>query len=115
MKALREYTHTHTHGYYYLKNKKILENLVIYFIFTIISVLQIILIFNNNVWGDEAFTMLHVKEDWATLWNVLVNDVHPPLYYIILKIIMSIFGYNLQVAKIVSLMPIFILNIYIIN
>ncbi len=59
--------------------------------------------------------MLHVKEDWATLWNVLVNDVHPPLYYIILKIIMSIFGYNLQVAKIVSLMPIFILNIYIIN
>ena len=94
---------------------KILEKCIIYIVLILISILEIILIFNENLWGDEAFSMLVAKDDWIAFWNTLIVDVHPPLYYIILKIMTILLGCNIQVAKIVSLLPIFLTNIIIIN
>ncbi len=58
--------------------------------------------------------MLAVKENWNEMWNTLISDVHPPLYYIILKIAMLISNYDFQVAKIVSVLPLFLMNLVII-
>lgn len=99
-----------------LKDKKyVLTKIIVYFILIFISILEIRLIFNNNIWEDEAFSMVLAKCDWITLWKRIIGDVHPPLYYIILKLVTTIMGYNLQIAKIVSILPIFLTNIIVIN
>ena len=98
------------------KDKKyILAKIIIYFILIVISILEIRLIFNNNIWEDEAFSMIVVKNDWSIFWKLIIGDVHPPLYYIILKLLTTIMGCNLQIAKIVSILPIFLTNIIVIN
>lgn len=99
------------------KNKNELGKKSIFFIiFTIIvcTILQIALNFNHNAWCDEIFSIDTVKENFGNMWNILVNDVHPPLYYIILKLITCIFNYNFFAFKMVSLLPI-ILNVIFIS
>lgn len=71
-----------------------------------ISIMYVSLIFNPNIWTDEAYTIELVSEN--TVKNVILgtaNDVHPPLYYLIVKCFVSIFGNQLQVYKLVSILP----------
>jgi len=63
------------------KNNK-LKSSIIVTIFLITFLLQVIFIFDNSIWGDEAFTILTVKNSWQGFWNIIVCDVHPPLYYL---------------------------------
>lgn len=81
----------------------------------IAALIQISLIFNNNVWGDEAFTMLKVRESWPLMWTDLINDVHPPLYYLLVKGVLTVVEYHspLQTAKIVSAAPLMACVIWI--
>lgn len=81
-------------------------NKIIIIVAIIFSVaLQIALIFNNNIWLDEAFTISAVRQNWGDMWKILINDVHPPLYYIILKLVTSVAGSSLIVSKLVSILP----------
>ncbi|MBQ6787060.1 MAG: glycosyltransferase family 39 protein [Lachnospiraceae bacterium] len=71
-----------------------------------ISMLYISLIFNSNIWTDEAFTIELVSEN--SVRNIIMgtaNDVHPPLYYLLVKVFISIFGSSIQAFKIVSIIP----------
>ena len=61
------------------------------------------LIFNNNVWYDESFTTSIVKHTYTEIWNITAKDVHPPLYYYIVKGISQIFNYNLVVMRFCSI------------
>ncbi len=88
---------------------------LISFIFFLSLILQLILTFNYSVWGDEAFSMLTVQKDWKQMWDAIISDVHPPLYYIILKIVMVITNYNFNAAKITSILPIFLMNLVVIR
>lgn len=40
----------------------------------------------RDFWYDEAFSGILVRESWATMMDNVVHDVHPPLYYIALKL-----------------------------
>jgi hypothetical protein len=40
----------------------------------------------NPTWGDETFTVRLSEESWGEFWNEIVNDVHPPLYFLLTKI-----------------------------
>ena len=93
-------------------NKKYIYPIIVTIV--ICTILQIILSFNHNAWCDEIFSVNTVKENWTNMWNTLVNDVHPPLYYIILKLITEIFNYNFWVFKLVSILPV-ILNVIFIS
>ncbi|MDE7478775.1 MAG: glycosyltransferase family 39 protein [Lachnospiraceae bacterium] len=73
----------------------------------LISVLYVSLIFNQNIWTDEAFTIDLVSNN--TIYGIIsgtANDVHPPLYYLIAKVFVSMFGSGFQVYKIVSIVPV---------
>lgn len=48
----------------------------------------------REFWYDEAFTGLVVQMPWSEMWVTLQNDVHPPLYYIVLKIWGVFFGFS---------------------
>lgn len=63
------------------------------------------LIFNNNVWMDEAFTASLVNTDMEGVISRSMADTLPPLYNIYLKIMTDIFGYTVPVMKLASVIP----------
>lgn len=71
-----------------------------YIIFTILSLFSISLIFNNNVWFDEAYTLSLIQHNYSEVIEILKSDMHPPLYFISLKFFCEIFGYSILVTKI---------------
>lgn len=72
----------------------------------IITVLYISLIFNQNIWTDEAFTIQLVGNNNLTgIIKGTANDVHPPLYYLITKLFVTLFGSSFQIYKFVSIIP----------
>lgn len=74
------------------------------------------MIFNNSIWLDEAFSLSMIKQSYIDIIKNTAIDVHPPLYYILLKSIVSIlkiFG-EINViwcSKLISILPIVILII----
>ncbi|MDO8529473.1 MAG: glycosyltransferase family 39 protein [bacterium] len=49
---------------------------------------------NRDFWYDEAFTGVTVKSNFWEMIRITINDVHPPLYYIALKIFAYPFDYS---------------------
>ena len=102
-----------------LKNK--LENLSINEKKTILvislimafTVVFISLIFNDSLWGDEAYTMLMIKKSFPDIIRATASDVHPPLYYFIAKIFTLIFGYKVFSVKLASLLPVILSMIFV--
>ena len=58
-----------------------------------------------HIWYDEAFSLKMMEVPMGQMIEYLKTDVHPPLYYILLKLMTSIFGNNIFVAHITSLVP----------
>lgn len=51
-------------------------------------------IFHTNLWFDETYSVAIATHSFSDIWNIGGNDVHPVLYYWILKIINIITGGN---------------------
>ena len=45
-----------------------------------------------SLWIDEIFSVQLSREEWGPFWAKMFSDVHPPLYQIILKFWMGVFG-----------------------
>lgn len=71
----------------------------------IFTVLYASLLFSHNIWTDEAFTIQLLKKNLAGIIEGTAIDVHPPLYYLYLKLWITIFGNSLIAMKIASLLP----------
>lgn len=63
------------------------------------------LCFNDNVWTDEAFTIDLLKQDFRGILHGTASDVHPPLYYLIAKCFVLVFGDSLLSLKMISIIP----------
>ena len=61
--------------------------------------------FNGAVWYDEAYSMAMIEHSFGEICRITAQDVHPPLYYFMLKIFTAPFGYSLIAAKIFSVIP----------
>ena len=48
----------------------------------------------RDFWYDEAFTGVAVKENFSDMVQMIINDVHPPLYYLTLKCFSFFFHYS---------------------
>ena len=70
-----------------------------------LSAIFISLVWNNNVWMDEAFTASLVHTDFAHVIERSMADTLPPLYNILLKLMTVVFGYSVPVMKITSVIP----------
>ncbi len=66
----------------------------------------IMLCFNYDVWLDEAFTGIFIRSNFYDMIKATAMDVHPPLYYVLLKLFAMVFGYHIPVLKIFSVLPI---------
>ncbi len=74
------------------------------------ALLQISLIFNYNVWNDEATTIIYVLRDWKGLFATILEDDHPPFYYYSLKALISVFGYHFRLVKLYSAFPLMLMH-----
>lgn len=76
------------------------------------------LCFSNDIWYDELFTVGMAEHSYGELVRFTAADVHPPLYYCIVKFFADLCKLILPSAgtvipaKLVSLLPWFILLIY---
>lgn len=53
-----------------------------------------------SLWGGEAFTMIGVKQTWMGMFSYVIADiVHPPLFYILLKLWIGLGGESLLWLK----------------
>lgn len=70
-------------------------------------------IFDNCLWGDEAFSAQLIKMNLSELIQTTGQDVHPPLYYLLLKAFTGFFGINGWSMHLFSLLPLGILYLFI--
>ncbi len=54
---------------------------------------------HTELWGDEAFSLLLASYSWEELWARSILDVHPPLWSILLKILLLIASTSLIWVK----------------
>ena len=52
------------------------------------------MIWERDFWYDEAFTGIITRMSWEKMWWMIFHDVHPPLYYYLLKPWASLFDYS---------------------
>lgn len=71
----------------------------------ILFIINLICIFDNNFWGDEAFSIRLAKMSVGEMLNVTANDVHPPLYYLLMIGAYRVLGEHGWVYHVVSIVP----------
>lgn len=64
--------------------------------------------FSQSIYIDEAYSIEFVREGVASIVASTAADVHPPLYYLILKVAEVLFGENPAVYRLVSLLALYI-------
>lgn len=67
--------------------------------------------FHTNIWYDESYTVALVNHSFSEIWTIGANDVHPVLYYYIIKLLNLIFGTNILIYRLFSVVPVAILAI----
>ena len=51
------------------------------------SIFVSISIFHTNIWFDEAYSISLIRHSFKEIWSIGGNDVHPVLYYWLLKLV----------------------------
>lgn len=54
------------------------------------AALRVLFIWQAPLWYDENWTLLVVRLPWDQFWQAIMSDVHPPLYYLILRPLASL-------------------------
>ena len=80
------------------------QNLILLISSLIGSIIYISLIFNNNLWVDEAFTASLVRGDLSEVWTATVADTLPPFYNLFTKMITILLGYSAPSMKFSSVL-----------
>lgn len=68
-------------------------------------------LFNMNLWFDETYTLGLVNQSFGSMYSVANADVHPILYYFLLKLFTIIFGNSIFICRLFSIIPFIILMI----
>lgn len=94
----------------YFNKIKQYKNIILWGLIILFAGAYVSLSFNNNIWGDEAYTidLLRNCRSMGDVWLFTAQDVHPPLYYMIVQVFTNVFGLHLTLLKIVSIIPILI-------
>lgn len=85
-----------------IKPSQNLEKYSITLIFLYACMITYLGIHNKTFWYDEAYTISIIDYPINDIWNITSNDVHPPLYYILLKGFTIIFDKNIITLHIFS-------------
>lgn len=87
-----------------MKRSRILYHISPYILFAVLSAFSLCLIFSHSVWFDEAYTLSLIQHSYGEITEILKTDMHPPLYFLSLKLFCEICGYSIPATKIFSAM-----------
>ena len=68
-------------------------------------------IFHENIWFDEVYSVGMARHSFIDIWKIGGNDVHPVLYYWLLRIVDLITGSSIIAYRIFSALGVVILGI----
>ena len=86
--------------------KKYVFPVLPYLLAVFVVVLNGSMMFDNVVWGDEAFSVNTAQNSLYGIMQVMYYwDSHPPLYYIWLKLWGDLFGFSIPVCHLASMVP----------
>ncbi len=95
--------------------KNIISKINIKYLHIIIILLGIVLIalpiFHSNSWFDESYSIAMAKHSFIEIWQIGATDVHPVFYYVCLHILNLIFGNNIIVYRMFSVLAFALLGI----
>ena len=57
-----------------------------------LQAVSVFLCFSSDIWYDELFTMGLADQPLGKLISITARDVHPPLYYMIVKLFVDVTG-----------------------
>lgn len=60
--------------------------------------------FHTEVWFDEAYTIALLQHDYTEIIQIDIGDVHPVLYYLLLKTFTLLFGNSILVCRLFSVL-----------
>lgn len=83
-----------------------LKNPVLYYILLPILLCLLFgsLAFSNDLWLDEIYTITEIHLEPLELWTVFATESHPPFYFYALKAFCTVFGDNILVMKLFSVL-----------
>lgn len=95
------------------------KNRSYYILFVLLVIILAVLTaagLNLSLQSDEVFSVDLIGYSWTEMLQLAIADVHPPLYYVIVKILVDIFGgmdlnSRILVALAASVLPIWILYV----
>ena len=83
-----------------------IQKYLLYILAVVVVVLNVSLMFDNVVWGDEAFSANTAKNSMFGIMQILYYlDCHPPLHYIWIKLFGDVFGHTIPIYHLASLIP----------
>ncbi len=95
-----------------VKEKILNKQCIVHILLIVIgTILLLIPSFHSNIWFDESYSVGIVNHSFIDIWKIGAHDVHPILYYWMLKIVNIIFGTNIIAYRIFSVLGIVTLGI----
>ena len=61
--------------------------------------------FHTNLWFDEAYSVGLANQGFREIWQITGTDVHPPLYYFMLRALMMFSGGSILALRLFSAVP----------
>lgn len=74
-------------------------------VYIVLAISIFILGFGNEIWLDESFSIHMMDHTLGEIIDFTTSDVHPPLYYFILKFFVLVAGKHMIVYHIASIIP----------
>ena len=60
--------------------------------------------FHGNIWFDESYSVGIANHSFADIWTYSSGDVHPVLYYWALHVLNLVFGHNIEVYRVFTVL-----------
>jgi 4-amino-4-deoxy-L-arabinose transferase-like glycosyltransferase len=96
--AKHESVSTHSSRNLYMTNilKKLTSNKLLIFlvIFVFATFFYLFNIGFSDLWSDELYTKSMLEGSLSDFYTKFNNDLHPPLYYLVLRLFTALFGLN---------------------
>lgn len=94
------------------KMKKVNKKQIIHIAIIVIGIIFIsVPVFHSNIWFDESYSVSIANHSFSEIWTIGGHDVHPILYYWVLHIVNLIFGNEIILYRVISLLCTAILGI----
>lgn len=94
------------------KISKILEAKWFHIAIIIVGTIFILIsAFHTQIWYDEAYTMALIDHNYSDIIEIDSKDVHPVLYYLMLKTVTLVFGNSIVVARLFSVVATVLISV----